>query len=271
MVDETGADRPDWAVGELWIGGDGVARGYRGEPELTADRFVERDGRRWYRTGDLGRYWPDGTLEFLGRADRQVKIHGHRIELGEIEAALDCHPKVRRSVCMSIGERADAQLVAFVVPDAAVEWDARTSPPALAGELAGHLAERLPTAWLPRLLPLADLPLTANGKIDFAALEAHARRQAPSTEETKGGEPLRPGAEEEIGRIWADVLGRPPASRDSNFFGMGGDSLSATRLIQRIEHRLGCSISLREFFAAPTVERLTRITNHDVDLEEGIL
>lgn len=271
VVDETGADRPDWAVGELWIGGDGVARGYRGEPELTADRFVERDGRRWYRTGDLGRYWPDGTLEFLGRADRQVKIHGHRIELGEIEAALDCHPKVRRSVCMSIGERADAQLVAFVVPDAAVEWDARTSPPALAGELAGHLAERLPTAWLPRLLPLADLPLTANGKIDFAALEAHARRQAPSTEETKGGEPLRPGAEEEIGRIWADVLGRPPASRDSNFFGMGGDSLSATRLIQRIEHRLGCSISLREFFAAPTVERLTRITNHDVDLEEGIL
>jgi amino acid adenylation domain-containing protein len=115
VVDGRGRDCPDWVVGELWIGGLGLAQGYRGEPELSARQFVEVSGQCWYRTGDLGRYWPDGTLEFLGRADYQVKIRGHRIELGEIETTLESHPWITRAVAVAIGEREQPQLFAAVV------------------------------------------------------------------------------------------------------------------------------------------------------------
>ncbi|MFJ9818087.1 amino acid adenylation domain-containing protein [Streptomyces sp. NPDC101151] len=114
VVDGRGRDCPDWVPGELWIGGAGVALGYRGEPELTADRFPEEHGERWYRTGDLGRYWPDGNLEFLGRLDHQVKINGFRVELGEIEAGLQAHPEVSGAVVVAIGERR-GELIAAVV------------------------------------------------------------------------------------------------------------------------------------------------------------
>ncbi|WP_189241121.1 AMP-binding protein, partial [Planomonospora parontospora] len=103
VVDGLGRDCPDWVAGELWIGGAGVAKGYRGDPEGSAARFVQEGGLRWYRTGDLGRYWPDGTLEFLGRVDHQVKVRGHRIELGEVEAALQEHPLVERAVVTVVG------------------------------------------------------------------------------------------------------------------------------------------------------------------------
>ncbi|GIQ70288.1 hypothetical protein XYCOK13_31120 [Xylanibacillus composti] len=117
IVDDKGRDCPEWATGELWIGGAGVAAGYRGEPELTAERFVEWNDSRWYRTGDLGRYWPDGTMEFLGRQDFQVKIRGHRIELGEIETALRQHPGVRDAVVAATGDpRGTRQLAGYVVP-----------------------------------------------------------------------------------------------------------------------------------------------------------
>ncbi|WP_157252094.1 non-ribosomal peptide synthetase [Nonomuraea typhae] len=108
-----GGDRPDWVPGELWIGGAGLATAYRGDPETTTARFVHHGGERWYRTGDLGRYWPDGTLEFLGRADHQVKIRGHRIELGEVEAALESHPSVTRAIAVAVGERTRRRLLAF--------------------------------------------------------------------------------------------------------------------------------------------------------------
>lgn len=117
VVDGKGRDCPDWVAGELWIGGAGVAQGYRGDPQLTGERFVNRNGSRWYRTGDLGRYWPDGTLEFLGREDFQVKIRGHRIELGEIETALKQHPSVCAAVVTAAGDpRGNKQLVGYVVP-----------------------------------------------------------------------------------------------------------------------------------------------------------
>src|SRR6185437_10428377 len=103
VVDGRGRDCPDFVAGELWIGGAGVARGYRGDPERTARQFVHHAGERWYRTGDLGRYWPDGILEFLGRVDQQVKIRGHRIELGEIEAALEASPQVARAAATRLG------------------------------------------------------------------------------------------------------------------------------------------------------------------------
>lgn len=118
VVDGAGRDCPDWVAGELWIGGAGVALGYRGDPGLTADRFVNWQGSRWYRTGDLGRYWPDGNIEFLGRKDFQVKIRGHRIELGEIETALKLHPGVREAVVTAAGDpRGNRQLVGYVVLD----------------------------------------------------------------------------------------------------------------------------------------------------------
>lgn len=118
VVDSHGRDCPDWVAGELWIGGAGVAVGYRGDPVLTAERFVTWNGSRWYRTGDLGRYWPDGTIEFLGRKDFQVKIRGHRIELGEIESAMKQHPGIRDAVVTAVGDpRENRQLVGYVVPD----------------------------------------------------------------------------------------------------------------------------------------------------------
>ncbi|RFB33980.1 non-ribosomal peptide synthetase [Brevibacillus sp. VP] len=118
VVDGKGKDCPDWVAGELWIGGAGVALGYRGDPALTAERFVNWNGSRWYRTGDLGRYWPDGTIEFLGRQDFQVKIRGHRIELGEIETAMKQHPGVRDAVVTAVGDsRENKHLIGYVVPE----------------------------------------------------------------------------------------------------------------------------------------------------------
>ncbi|MFB9682542.1 AMP-binding protein, partial [Streptosporangium vulgare] len=116
VVDGRGRDCPDWVAGELWIGGAGVALGYRGDAATTAAKFVHYAGQRWYRTGDLGRYWADGTLEFLGRADHQVKIRGHRLELGEVEAALEACPSVTRAVAVAVGERRQRRLAAFVTP-----------------------------------------------------------------------------------------------------------------------------------------------------------
>ncbi|WP_141704350.1 amino acid adenylation domain-containing protein, partial [Planobispora rosea] len=119
VVDGLGRDCPDWVAGELWIGGAGVATGYRGDAQATAAKFVQREGVRWYRTGDVGRYWPDGTLEFLGRVDHQVKVRGHRIELGEIEAALLAHPRVARAVAVTVGGASGGpgrRLAALVVP-----------------------------------------------------------------------------------------------------------------------------------------------------------
>ncbi|NEW27151.1 non-ribosomal peptide synthetase [Nocardia cyriacigeorgica] len=259
VVDGNGDDRPDWVPGELLIGGAGVARGYRGRPDLTAAAFFEdADGTRWYRTGDLGRYRSDGLLEFLGRADRQVKIRGHRIELGEIEQAIAAHPEVRRSFVLAIGQRAHARLVAFVEP---------TVPQAL----SGFLAERIPTGWLPELIALPDPPLTGNGKIDHAALVLRADNGS-STTTPEVGEPVRAGLETRIAGIWTDILGTPPADRHTSFLGAGGDSLSATRLVGRLARELGLPVNLRDFFLAPTIAGLAGNHSHNaLDIEEGAL
>ncbi|MEU6755467.1 amino acid adenylation domain-containing protein [Streptomyces sp. NPDC046685] len=140
VVDGRGRDCPDWVPGELWIGGSGVALGYRGDPELTAARFPHQDGERWYRTGDLGRYWPDGNLEFLGRLDHQVKINGFRVELGEIEACLQAHPEVAQAVVVPFTE-GRRELVAAVVE--------RSSAPDPVREPAGHADAHQPHAFLP--------------------------------------------------------------------------------------------------------------------------
>ncbi|WP_324188891.1 non-ribosomal peptide synthetase [Nocardia farcinica] len=258
VVDEQGNDRPDWVPGELLIGGAGVARGYRSRPDLTAASFFDEGGVRWYRTGDVGRYRDEGVLEFLGRVDRQVKIRGHRVELGEVEQTIAAHPAVRRAFAVAVGERAQARLVAFVEPE-------------LPEDLPRFLADRLPSAWIPDLIPLPAPPLTGNGKIDHAALARRARTQSDPPDH-EPGEPIRPGLESRIAQIWADTVGAAPPDRHTSFFAVGGDSLSATRLVGRLARELGITVTLRAFFAAPTIAGLGDNDPHNgIDLEEGAL
>ncbi|MGH3186206.1 MAG: amino acid adenylation domain-containing protein, partial [Streptosporangiaceae bacterium] len=274
VVDARGRDCPDWVPGELWIGGTGVARGYWRDAERTTRQFVPgEDGRRWYRTGDLGRYWPDGTLEFLGRADFQVKIRGHRIELGEIEAALQAHPQIARAaVCVVTGPGPGAgtrRLAAAVVPR---EPGAGPDPAALREFLDSRLPGYMVPDWAETV---SALPLSGNGKVDRTAiaqlLDCTARPAAAS------GQPPQGQVEQAIAAIWAELLGTGAITRDQSFFALGGDSLLATRLIEVIRVRLGAEISLRDLLDAATLTELAGLAvAHGADtgafeLEEGVL
>jgi len=243
VVDVLGRDRPDLVPGELWIGGTGVARGYRGDPARTADRFVIRDGRRWYRTGDLARYLPGGRLEFLGRIDHQVKVLGNRIELGEVEAALAANPALAAGIAL-VGE--DGHLLAAVV--------AKARPAPTVEAVRAHLAERLPAAMIPaRILRLDALPLSANGKVDRPALARLAG--APVT---MAGAPPRAGTEARLAAHWEEILATGPIGRDADFFASGGDSLLATRLIARLRADGFAAVGLSEVFAHPVLADLAR-------------
>ncbi len=234
VVDGAGRDRPDYVAGELWIGGAGVARCYHNAPELTAERFVlDENGNRWYRTGDLGCYWRDGTLQFLGRIDAQVKIGGHRVECGEIEHVLCEHPLVEGAAVVPI--RGNTALGAIIVCAGGVAAFTDSA----ATDLRTHLAARLPAYMIPKSLCCrAELPLTANGKVD--------RRQAATDIETFAtfapATAVRPGAglspvEKLVADVWSDVLGTPIISRDDNFFQRGGDSLHATQVAAQLKRR----------------------------------
>jgi amino acid adenylation domain-containing protein len=241
---------PAWVPGEIYIGGAGVARGYLGQPALTAERFVPdhvggEPGSRLYRTGDLARYLPGTGIEFLGRADHQVKIRGFRIELGEIEAEIRRHPAVRETVVLAReDEPGDRRLVAYVagVPDGAAAVE----------ELRAHLAANLPDYMVPSAIVLLPaLPLTANGKLDRHALPAPDR----------GGErgaavaPRTP-VEELLAGLWAQVLRRGDIGVDDSFFDLGGHSLLATQLFSRMREAFGADLPLSLLFAAPTVAGL---------------
>ncbi|MER6174692.1 amino acid adenylation domain-containing protein [Streptosporangium sp. NPDC001681] len=248
VVDETGRDRPDWVRGELWIGGAGVADGYTGDAERTADRFVVHEGTRWYRTGDMARYRPDGTLEFLGRRDHQVKVRGFRIELGEVETALESHPRVRRAVGLLAGSRLAAAVVL------AEEPEMETGTP----ELLAHVRELLPSHMVPDLLvPLAGLPLTANNKVDRKALAALVAAAAGET-----GTPYTAPAtalERVLARVVGQVLGVPRVGAHDDIFALGGDSVLATTIIARLREALDASsLPLRALFTERTVSRVAR-------------
>lgn len=239
VVDSEGCDCPDYVAGELWIGGAGVAKGYHNAPELTADRFVVDDaGSRWYRTGDLGCYWHDGKLQFLGRLDSQVKIGGHRVECGEIEHVLRGHPLIEGAAVVAIHAHTalGAILVCHGGPAAFTE--------SVAAELRTYLADRLPQYMTPKLLvALAELPHTGNGKVD--------RRQAATELETfaqtaKGVRQatLSP-VERLIADVWSEVLGTAITGRDDNFFAHGGDSLRATQATAQLKRHgvIGAEVS----------------------------
>ena len=241
VVDHRGRDCPDWVPGELWIGGTGVARGYRGDPTTTTDRFVHHDNQNWYRTGDLGRYWPDGTLEFLGRVDHQVKIRGHRIELGDIETALETHPQLRHAVVLTTGEPRHPRLCAVVVPTTD-DLDDTT--------IATYLADRLPHYMIPATyITLDQLPLTPNGKIDHNALRRLAALETPEPTD----QPPQTPTETTLAHLWAELLDTPTIGRHDNFIALGGDSLLATRLVERLR-AIGFEAALQALFDAPVLK-----------------
>ena len=236
--------------GELLIGGVGVGRGYVNQPDLTAERFImvgmggPHQTSRMYRTGDLVRAGLDGELHFLGRVDSQVKIRGRRIELGEIAATLDGHPDVSSSVAVVVESgTGDKRLVAYVVACAGSGVDSKS--------LRAHLVERLPDYMVPQAIVFLDeLPMTANGKVDHAALPAPGRI-AP---EAPAGEPrAATELEEYLAGTVAELLGHDMVAVDDNFFLLGGHSLLGAQLIARIADRYGIELPLRTLFDEPTV------------------
>ncbi|HEX6967971.1 MAG TPA: amino acid adenylation domain-containing protein [Micromonosporaceae bacterium] len=254
LLDPAGQPVPVGVIGELHIGGLGVARGYLGQPGRTAaafrpDPFSPRPGDRLYATGDLARQLPDGRLEYVGRADHQVKLRGYRIELGEIEVALREQPGVRDAVVTTwrSGDD-DVRLVAYVVPvepaTVAALW-----PP-----IRAALARRLPEYMLPATLVVLDrLPRTASGKIDRRALPEPDWRDTASAVVTATP---RNATEERLAELWGEVLGLAEVGVHDNFFALGGHSLTATRLIARIRAVFGTELPLRMLFAAPTIAEL---------------
>jgi aspartate racemase len=243
---------PPGHPGEVYIGGAGVARGYRNRPVLTAERFVpdpfgSQPGSRLFRTGDLARWREDGTLEFLGRRDHQVKIGGFRVDPGEVESALRAQPAVRDAVVVvRSSDESEARLAAYVVPHPQHVF----SP----GELRHALRATLPRYMVPTSFTrLAALPLTPSGKVDRNALQAPDRVEA---ELDDGSTAPRDPLEAQLAALWAEVLGVREVGVRDNFFDLGGSSLLAIRLLSRIEGRLGVALPLSALFFAATVEEL---------------
>ncbi|MBA3711242.1 MAG: amino acid adenylation domain-containing protein [Pyrinomonadaceae bacterium] len=245
---------PVGVTGELYIGGDGLARGYLNRLELTSERFIAHPfgteaEARLYKTGDLARYLADGNLEFLGRRDQQVKVRGYRIELGEIEAVLMQHPAVDEAVVVASEEAGgDKRLVAYLVTQEEVAPSA--------SELRRYLKEKLPDYMLPAaFMVLSEMPLTPNGKVDRRALPAPGEAR-PEME--AGYVAPRNAVEDVVAGIWGEVLRVERVGVDDNFFELGGHSLLATQVISRVREAMRVEVPLRTLFEAPTVAELSQ-------------
>ena len=255
VVDVKGQEQPVGIPGELWLGGAGVTAGYLNRPELTAERFVSFRGERVYRTGDRVRRLADGTMEFLGRADDQVKVRGYRVELGEIEQALRAHPGVEQGVVVlrPQGENTEPVLVAYAVPKQAgyaVSHNDRATPEKLVAWLGAQLPEYMvPSA----VLLIEGIPLTANGKVDRAKLPAP---DASAESAASAYVAPRTDTETKLAAIWQDVLKREQVGVMDNFLALGGHSLLAIRVLGRISKTFGVRLPLRTLFDAPTIDQL---------------
>lgn len=255
ILDPLGKPVPIGVAGELYLGGNKLARAYLNEPAQTAEKFVPdpfgaEAGSRLYRTGDLARYLPDGNIEFLGRIDQQVKLRGFRIELGEIEAALVEHPQVQQVVVIAHEpEQGEKLLVAYVMGTGG------TTP--TSSELRGYLQEKLPSYMVPAtIVSVPEIPVTPNGKID--------RRALPLPEAERSGTENnfvvpRDFVEVLLVRIWEDVLGRKPIGIKDDFFEVGGHSILAVRLMSEIQKQFGRYLPLAILFEKKTIEQLSEV------------
>lgn len=247
VLDTRMRERPIGTIGELYIGGIGLAKGYYGQPELTESRFIRHplSGQRLYRTGDMGRRLEDGSIQFHGRRDFQVKVQGFRIELGEIEAALNRHPAIRESVVMAAGEKLGTKsLVSWFVPSASGD----APDPETLGQ---WMAERLPAYMVPvQYRPVTHWPTTSNGKVDRNILMESLLRS--------GSRPSKHDAPVDIvSQIYTDVLGRPSVDPEASFFSLGGTSIEIVRLQSEILRRFDVDIRATDLFRLQTVKTLS--------------
>lgn len=252
VLDRQGQPVPIGVPGELWIAGDGIARGYVNRPELTAERFIVQRlagtrEERLYRSGDVVRWLGNGTLEFLGRGDNQIKLRGFRIELGEIESMIGRHARVQDvAVVVRPGSSGDKRLVAYVVADGTIATR----------ELREFLRSKLPDYMVPAAFVVLDaLPLTANGKVDRSRLP----EPEGSRESTAAAVEPRSEVERQIVRIWEEILEVSPVGIRDNFFDLGGHSLLALRMFARLEESFRIRLPIATLFEAPTIEQLAAV------------
>jgi amino acid adenylation domain-containing protein len=254
VLDEELQPVPVGVTGELYLSGAGLARGYLNRAELTAERFVPNAlsgeaGARMYRTGDLARYRSNGAIDYLGRADYQVKLRGYRIELGEIEAVISADERVQAAVVTAD----DRRLVAYVV--------LTEGAAGIEDELRRRVQEKLPEYMVPAVfVELAELPLTSNGKVDRKRLPAVTEQSAATTETYVAP---RSSIEEMVAAIWAEVLQQERVGIHDNFFALGGHSLLATQIVTRVRESFHIDLPLRQFFESPTVAGLASIINEN--------
>jgi amino acid adenylation domain-containing protein/thioester reductase-like protein len=260
VCDADGNPVPPGVIGEVWLGGSGLAQDYVGRPDLTAAAFVTTPHGRRYRSGDLGRWRGNGELEIIGRADDQVKLNGIRVELGEIEAAVRTHPDVAQAVVL-LDRDHDHSLWALALPR-----PGRMLP--TEEEWRTYLAERLPAYMIPAAVITVDaIPLSDSGKVDKTGLKRRLGERSRAKEDVA----LQDGFERDIARIWQDLLGVPEIHRDDNFFALGGHSLLAIAVAHRLEKSLGHPVPARDLFVEPTlrgfaarIRQWTPVTTCDV-------
>ncbi len=261
VVDAQGQVVPQGIAGELWLGGEGLARGYLQRAKLTAEKFVPdqlsgRRGTRLYRTGDLARYLPDGSIDYLERIDQQVKIRGFRVEPGEIEARLKQHPAVLEVVVLAREEDGnDRQLVAYVVATTGANFSAEA--------LRHYLREKLPDYMIPSAFMLLDeIPLTPNGKINRQALLALAKNR---NEHAQAFVAPRDALELRIASLWEEVLNTRPIGSTDNFFERGGHSLLAVRMMAQLSHQIGRELPPALIIQKQTVQALAAFLRQEIE------
>lgn len=264
VVDDSGRELPLGVQGELCIAGSGVAIGYHNRPELNAERFGEHPKHgRFYRTGDLARWRDNGTLEVLGRLDRQIKLRGNRLELGEVEAVLLEHPEVSAAAAVTVGDlSADAVLMAFVV---AIPSES------IAERLWEHCKTKLPSSAVPQDFVVLDaLPVNANEKVDYPQLTRLATARRATVGHDGTAEHHEDALVNELLALFREILTRQDVAADANFFVLGGHSLLAALVVQRLEEKFGVQIRLAEFFAVPTALGLAEfLRSQGVTVEAG--
>ena len=260
VVDQTGKDCPNWVSGELWIGGDGVAKGYIGDDALTEEKFVYEGGIRWYKTGDMGRFWSDGTIEFLGRKDTQVKVRGHRIELGEIESVLNQYPGIIGSVVDVVGIKESKKIYAYIISrQKNLDFES----------IEQFLKSYLPEYMIPSKFVIGEkMPLSLNGKVERSyvrsVLEDNLSVESANYEEPIGTTEIA------ISSIWKEVLKVEKLSRNDDFFEIGGDSLKAVSIMSQLKQKnlVPINTSVQILFTDSTIKKFAEQINR-LNMEEN--